>query len=191
MTQNQIAYMQAVETKRHNQEMERLEGESQQISRTHYERSDTETARSNRAKEALQGTSIGVDYARLAETQRSNLAYEAIGRENAAANYVRAQSSAYLDYATAGLRFAETGLADVNASYTVSRTNLTDQQTRVEAAKYYNELANYSLTQAQTERVVTETELMPLNTASNLMGGAGRLFGSLAAPKVRGATVNN
>jgi multidrug efflux pump subunit AcrA (membrane-fusion protein) len=190
MTQNQIAYMNALETKRHNQMTENeamrsnmakegLEKRGQNISQAHYLRSDLEAARANRAQEQLKETAIGVDYAKLAETHRSNLAQESIGRYNATTNRIKANSGAYLDYSTAGLRQSETALKDLEASYTISRTNLTDAETATERARYYNEIAQVGLTQAQREKVTTETELMPVQvwgqTIGNVLGGVGKM----------------
>jgi len=191
MTQNQIAYFNAIEQKRHNQMVENetqranmakeaLDKRNQNINRAHYVRADYETGRANRAQEKLKETAIGVDYAKLAETQRSNLANEEINRFRARSDRMKAVSGSYLDYSTAGLRQSETALKDLEASYTIARTNLTEAEYATERARYYNEIEKVGLTQAQRDLTVMQTNLAPIDTwgkaVGSVTGGVGRLL---------------
>lgn len=96
MTQNQIAYHNAQETKRHNlaaeQELNRHQLMQEALSRwanaltnyqiavnnAHYKRMDAETERANRAREAQNQTNLGLNAQSIAETQRANVANEYI-----------------------------------------------------------------------------------------------------------------
>lgn len=187
MTTNQIAYYKAKEEERHNREMERetqrsnyareqLEKASQNITKVHYGHQDAETTRSNRAQEQLKETAIGVDYAKLSETRRSNLANESIARTNAQTNRIKANSGAYLDYATSGLRFAETGLKDLEASYRIAQTQLTEAQTKHELASYYNTIEQVGLTQAQREHTQMQTNMLPIETWGKAVGSMGTIL---------------
>lgn len=96
MTQNQIRYQEHLETRRHNQEMERLTGESQSETARHNRAYEEETSRTNQANEDIRrqtnvindahylrqdAESVRHDMTVETETGRSNRAQEALAHE--------------------------------------------------------------------------------------------------------------
>lgn len=179
MTQNQISYFKAKEEERHNKIMEsetqrsnlaqeKLKAREQNITQSHYERADAINLLGNE----IRGQELSLGYAKLDETKRSNLANEGIAR-------TRANADAYLSYSTAGLRQAEEALTDLKASNVAADTSLLHAKEQHEYAEYYNTLANVGYTNARTENVLMQTNMMPIQTVSQAIGSIAKGAGSL------------
>lgn len=84
MTHNQIDFKSAVETERHNREMEKLTGESQAETARHNKAFEAETNRANLAKESENTRS---NQAREKEDNRSNVVNEGIRSAANTINY--------------------------------------------------------------------------------------------------------
>lgn len=183
MTQNQIAYFQAVETARANRAREQetarsnranetLTGRNIDVNQGHYLRSDQntvigniETQRSNRAREGIQRSQIEKDYAVLAENRRNNLANNAIGVMNANTTASRAvwqnvldQEKAVQSKADANLKLAQAHVADSQAQLNVAQTQKA---------------------QADRDYATTQTYFYPYSVWSNMVGGASKIIGGI------------
>lgn len=198
MTQNQISYYKAKEDERHNKAMEEeqrranraneaIQTMNAQTTREHYERSDSETHRSNVANEGFRGTEISQNYTKLAqeqskirETARHNRNQEEIDwvsanakAKDAASKMITAQSGAELNYARAGLTYAQTAHEDVTAALDIARTEQTRAQTDQITVTIPNIMADTQVKRATRDKVITETSYIPLNTWSNVIRNLG------------------
>lgn len=122
------------ETKRHNVADEGIRSEANAINRQHFERSDAEVARSNRAKENIQ-------YANLYESARHNRSTEALGFGNLDLGYSQLAEAFRHNYALesndfmkAAAQQSQADTAAVNADIAQQRQDtydrLTTSQTR-------------------------------------------------------------
>lgn len=198
MTQNQISYFKAKEEQRHNLAMEQEQNRSNlaneaiqrmnaESNKAHYERSDSEAHRSNIVKESQQATVISQDYTKLAQEQRKinetikhNRASEEISwieanakAKDAASKMITAQSSAELNYARAGLTYAQTAHEDVSAALDIARRQQTEAQTDQILVQIPNIMADTQVKRATRDKVITETSYIPLNTWSNVIRNLG------------------
>nr|UUA79489.1 putative capsid protein [Picobirnavirus sp.] len=198
MTNNQISYFKAKEDERHNRAVEEEQRRSNlrneqikqmeaETAKAHYERSDTEQQRSNLVKEQQNATVISQDYTKLAqeqakiqETIKHNRASEEIDwinanakAKDAAAKMVTAQSTSELNYAKAGLTYAQTAHTDIQAMLDAARTDLTNAQTDQALVTIPNIVADTQLKRSTRDKVITETSFIPLNTWSNVIRNFG------------------
>lgn len=183
------------ENERSNRAQEYLKQQEIEVNRAkaaadkaHQERADAETQRANLVREQQNGVTLDQNYTKLAqeqqrikETARNNRANEEIAwinanaaAKNASSNAVRAQSGAELDFATAGLRYAETAHTDIKAILDSARADQTRQQTNLLLYQQAATVAQTQLSRAQRDNVITQTSYIPLNTWGNLVNGAAR-----------------
>lgn len=183
------------ETQRANLVAEQLRREEIELNKqkiaadkAHQERLDAETQRSNLMRESQNAISLDQGYTKLAqeqqrirETARNNRNMEEISwinananERNASSNAIRAQSGATLDFATSGLRYAETAHTDIKAVLDSAKAAQTREQTNLLLYQQAATAAQTQLTRAQRDNVITQTQYIPLNTWGNLVNGAAR-----------------
>lgn len=198
MTQNQISYFKAKEEERHNKVMEQeakrsnlaneaIQRMNAESTKSHYERSDSETVRSNLVRESQNATSITQNYTKIAqedrkiaETAKHNRAEEEIAyitanakAKEAAAKMVTSQAAAEADYARAGLTYAQTGLTDVQAAVEAARVNQIKAQTDQIYVSIPQTVSQTEVNRATRDKIITETSYIPLNTWSNVLRNLG------------------
>lgn len=198
MTQNQIAYLQAINQREANAEVKRnnqatlAETQRANLAReaeTH--RYNTlnlaELQRSNLAREQIQLLGLQQTQAQLEESKRSNMAREAISREQNAISLEKINN----DYILGTGNLFETNRSNTaNIALTEARTTNTTADTGKKLAETAHTARD---TQLIGERIVSERSSRKLNTVStysNIFGfGTTKLAGALAGKGIAGTAV--
>lgn len=211
MTQNQIKYQELEEERRHNQavereqkrtnaENERIKAEQNAINAQHYLVSDTETIRSNQARETentRHNTSTEqIDWFKNYETQRHDKEQEAISWFEAKSENLKRQSDISVNEANIDLTKEKTQsepynrlstFADTQLSY--AKRDLTKAQTETER---WNRDVAYTNAAYNTLRIQTYNSDRIINALSgaqsnfgNIFGAATHLYGTLESVKAK------
>lgn len=198
MTQNQIAYLQAINQREANAEIKRnnqatlAETQRSNLAReAETQRYNTlnlaETQRANLAREQLQLLGLQQTQAQIQESKRSNLAREAISREQNAISLERVNNEYLLG--TSNL-FETSRMNTANIGLTEARIDNTAADTTKKLAETVNTTRD---TQLIGERIISERSSRKLNTVStysNIFGfGSTKLAGAMSGKGIVGTAV--